>query len=143
MNSTATVISAEIRQVGQNETPCITLKLELGDQDAVAAVGGKSVYWDGYLTEKAIDNTWSRLKEATGVEITDWGNLSSLEGARVSVTLEQEGYNGKAFWRVKYLNNIARKANAPSADLVASLNAKLRARGVVNVQSTVNDDVLF
>lgn len=89
-------------------TPFIRLPLTVldeGDQK------GKIITWQGWLSDAAFDNTVMALAKA----FPEWdGSLEALlpegsfsfQGLQCSIVVESEEYEGKTYFKVKWLNSI-------------------------------------
>lgn len=131
MKIRAIIELAYVREIGQNATPACTLQCMV-DQEDVAKIGTATVYADLWLTEKAYDRTHKTIEDATGVTVTDWGtDLVELQDKPVVLVMEEDEYNGKKSWKVKFVNSPNRASAEPNLELAARLNQKLRSMGIV------------
>lgn len=85
-------------------TPYICLPLEVIGKDVDA---GKTIAWNGWLSDKAFDRTIDTLIEVFGFDgdmarFHDGGQ--GLEGMKCQIVTEFQEYNGKKYTKVKYLN---------------------------------------
>lgn len=120
-------------QSKEKGTPYVLLQLTV-DNDPEE--DGKQIQWHGYLSDKAISNTIDTLVACFNFD----GDLNSLyaggqtlEGLRCKIVVEQEEYEGKSRYKVKWMNPIdyvhAPKSIAPETAkmLIAGLNGKTKA----------------
>jgi hypothetical protein len=88
---------------GEKQTPYVRVPVRITSDDQC----GRLAMWYGYLTEKSVDNTVAKLREAFGFD-GDWNALYegkvTLEGMPCNITTEIETYNGKERCKVAWLN---------------------------------------
>ena len=91
----ATPVSAIYTLVGQNSTECVKVLFRTDD--------GDEVMLDGWLTPKAAEHTFRKLR------ICGWrgDDVSAIEfdpEARVRIVVDHEEYNGKTYAKVTFVN---------------------------------------
>ena len=87
-----------VREIGAKNTPAVSLELEIvkempsGDTE----FAGKSLYWDGFLSDAAFDNTVKRLEEVFGYTGSDLADFTKgiVDGKGAQVVVE-EVYNAE------------------------------------------------
>lgn len=116
-----------IQVIGKNEHPACVLPLII--------IGGpcenQRIKWTGFLTDSALSNTVKTLYEAFEFD-GDWGALVRSElgftGYDCDITVEEEEYQGKKQFKVKWLNPIKEELDpAEVLDIVTSLNGRSKA----------------
>jgi hypothetical protein len=121
---------------GQKKTPYVRLDLTVENDPEES---GKIAQWYGYLSDKAIDGTITRLTEAFGFD----GDLNALnsgastfDGMKCQITTELESYEGKDRLKVKWLNPFGySKTSEPMdksslASLLSRLNGKAKSAAI-------------
>ncbi len=93
-----------LRESKEKRTPFIAIPIEVVGQDVDA---GKTIIWQGWLSDKAFNRTIETLKDCFGFN----GDLNALHegrqtfvGMQVSFTTEFEEFEGKRRCKVKWLN---------------------------------------
>jgi hypothetical protein len=130
MRVIGTVKSAIVRESKEKKTPSISIAFDLPTNPS----GESVVYADLWLTEVCIDRTLDTVEKAFDVRLTNFdGDLEQLVNREASLVLEQEEYEGKYRWRVKWINAVGRKADP---QLVEALNRRLASMGIVSKRST-------
>lgn len=99
------------------------------------------VYWDGYLTDKAADNTIETLTKCF-----DWGSddLNVFNGTgtyidtEVVVVCDEEQYNGKTMTKAKFMNPVGAVANVAPLDsgVARSLAESMKGRILAHRQKS-------
>lgn len=105
-----------IQKSKEKQTPFICLSLEVTGDDVDA---GKTISWNGWLSDKAFDKTIDRLIEVFGFN-GDLNALDTLEGKTCQITTESETYEGKTRVKVKWLNKAGYVHTVPQMDAVES-----------------------
>lgn len=124
--------SGWLGQSKEKGTPYVHLQLIVTDDDE----DGKTIPWYGYLSDKAIERTIETLVACFNFD----GDLTSLyaeaqtfEGMKVNIVVEEESYEGKARFKVKWMNPAgyvhAAQSLAPETAkmLIAGLGNKTKA----------------
>jgi len=105
----AEVLSHVLATSKEKGTPSIKVQVEIQKNVVNGEPVTGSFYWDGWLTEKAFENTMKAVSEALG---WNGGDLSELNGTGafvgkiVQVVLEEEADDrtGKTHTKIKWLN---------------------------------------
>jgi len=92
----AKVIDAGLAESETNRTPSVKLKFE--------AENGGHIYWDGWLTDAAFENTVKTLHEAFGFN-GDFNAVDSLIGQHAQIVCQTEEYEGQSRIRVRFVNH--------------------------------------
>lgn len=106
---------------------------------------GKVTYWEGWLTDKAIDNTTKRLAEVLRFN-GDYTALEdgsiTFEGIEVEIEMERDSYNGKDRYRVKWLNSPDRAGSVREYDKekAKSLFARIAGRTKAVAKEVLGDE---
>lgn len=119
---------------GKKKTPFIRIPLLITD----GPQKGREIVWKGYITQGAVAGTVKRLAKAFGWD----GDLNKLTHGHddeddnvflnkaCQVVVEEEEYEGKTYFRARWLNAIENDAGLPKdrvADLISSLNSLSKA----------------
>jgi hypothetical protein len=133
----AVVVDAYLAESEQKKTPSIKIVCEpLSEQER--GLVGEKVYTDLWLSDAALEKTLARFEEVFGSRITDFAAAcETVKGKQVGLSMEEEEYNGKLYWKVKFINNPTRERRQADPDLLAKLNARLRSLGIANVATSV------
>ena len=121
-------------EAGKKKTPFIRIPLLITE----GTQKGREIVWKGYITQGAIAGTVKRLAKAF-----DWdGDLNKLTlghededdnvflNKTCQVVVEQEEYEGKTYFKAKWINAIETDSALPKekiSDLISSLNALSKA----------------
>lgn len=115
----------------------IKFKLHLTENMLTGELADDTLYYDAWLTDKALEGTFLTLTEALGWggvdPVADFNGTEKFVGVEVSVVVGEESYNDKVQTKVKFMNNITRSAaklkpldKAEATALSASLAAKMK-----------------
>ena len=150
MNGTylATVKSHVLKDVGDNKTPCVSVKLETVENVVTGEPCIDTVYASVWLTDKAFERTMETLTEVMGWDGDDLSDLDGtglLEGKQVWVVLEEETWEGKTKTNVKYINKVGGRPQvtldpAKAKALAAGLKGRILAYRQAN-KATDSSDV--
>lgn len=106
------VIDHVLRESKEKKTPSVMLKLDTVENIITGEkVQSTHLYFDGYLTENAIDNTMKTLTEAlgwNGVDLNDLNGTGKFCGVEVAAVVDEESYQGQLRSKVKFVNNLER-----------------------------------
>jgi len=127
-----TVVKSTLRGVGQKNTPAISLELEItkdvlnDNQDTI----GRKLFWDGFLTDAAFENTLKSLDKAlgyTGNDLSDF-NRGCVDGKALQAVVEEESNQGKVYSKVRFINAIG-ATGGMKVDPVASQSIAEKLKG--------------
>jgi hypothetical protein len=126
------VVKSALREIGQKNTPAISFELEItrdvlhDDQDVI----GKKLFWDGFLSDAAFENTLKSLDKAlgyTGNDLSDF-NRGCVDGKELQAVVEEETNQGKVYNKVKFINAIG-SVGGMKVDPAASQSIADRLKG--------------
>jgi hypothetical protein len=129
----AVCIWSGFRQVGEKKTPTISLRFRL--LEGAEEIGADEVDGDLWLSDKACERSIATLGGVFGYfggvhDFCDHHDL--LNGIEVTLVGDYETYNGRQYWRVKFINAPGAEGWAPSTEedrsVAKSLDAKLRGK---------------
>ena len=116
----ATVQDHTLSNIGVNLTPAVVFKLLLTHNILTGEdIEPVELYWNGWLTDKAVDGTLKTLDKAIGwqgTDINDFNGTNKFNGVEVSVVVDEEEYKGDVHTKVKFVNNINSTAKLTPAD---------------------------
>lgn len=106
----ATVIFADVRQSENTGKFFVSLGFKTDD--------GECIYTRLYLTDKAIEHSVKKLRDAFDFD-GDFGNIEScvLDKRCRIVVAERESGNGKTFLDVKYINRIGSNSSVEPSEI--------------------------
>lgn len=121
------VKATALRELGKNKTPAISFQLTIEKNainEADTSNNGKTLYYDGFLTEKTFERTMKSIDECFGFDGTDLCAFDKgiLNGKKVKATVEEEtsDIDNKVYNNVKWLNPINESTGGLKTDPAAS-----------------------
>lgn len=119
------VKATALREIGKNKTPAISFQLTIEKNainEADTSNNGKTLYYDGFLTEDSFTRTMKSIDECFDFDGTDLCAFDKgiLDGRKVKATVAEETYNDKIQNKVKWLNPINESTGGLKKDPVAA-----------------------
>lgn len=121
------VKATALREIGEKKTPAISFQFTIEKNainEADTSNNGKTLYYDGFLTEKAFERTMKSIDECFDFDGTDLCAFDKgiLDGRKVKATVAEEtnDTDGKVYNKVKWINPLESVAGGLKKDPIAA-----------------------
>jgi hypothetical protein len=98
-----TIVDHVLAESKEKKTPSVRLKLTWAETEPA------HLFWDGWLSEKAIPSTIKTLREAlgwTGNDLRDFNGTEQFAGVAVKMLVEDEEWNNKLRPKVQFIAHV-------------------------------------